>query len=161
MGALIDIYRPTYFSRLGLRYINAIQRRSLNLENRSWSELIKPSILGELALPQFEKNLETAGFQVRVKIPDGNGSFILRSGVRQVVQQGQASPELSFMLDFESLKEQRTEVKDAEHLLTGFHELAGRAFRWCIADPLRGALQPQPVASADEREPSALAGRPD
>jgi uncharacterized protein (TIGR04255 family) len=160
VAALIEIYRPAYFSLVGLRYINAIQRGILDLQGRSWSELINRAILGELALSQFEQNLESAQFQARVKIPNGNGSFILRSGVAQVVQQVQTVPELSFMLDFESLKDQRTEVQDAERLLTGFHELAGRAFRWCITDFLRDALGPRPVETGDDRNPSELARPP-
>jgi uncharacterized protein (TIGR04255 family) len=143
LGALIDVYQPSFFQRVGLRYIDAIQREALGLGNRPWSQLLRPAILGELAVPEFEKNLESVGRQIRIRMPDGTGSIFLRHGLAYV----QGRPELSYMIDFDFFNERRTEVRDAEGLLSRFHESAGRAFRWCITDSLHDALGPRAIDS--------------
>lgn len=40
LAALIQLYQPAYFTRVGLRYINAIDRAALGLEDCLWRELI-------------------------------------------------------------------------------------------------------------------------
>src|SRR5271166_868046 len=118
LTALIDEYKPSFFQRVGLRYVDAIQREALGLSNRPWSQLLRPEILGELAIPEFEQNLETVGRQIRVKMPDETGSILLRHGLAHV----QGRPGLSYMIDLDFFNERRTEVRNAESLLSRFHE---------------------------------------
>lgn len=40
-----NIYRPTYYNRVGLRYINIIDRKKLSID-ASWNQLIKSQLLG-------------------------------------------------------------------------------------------------------------------
>ena len=49
LAALIQLYQPAYFTRVGLRYINAIDRAALGLEDCLWRELIQPGYLALLA----------------------------------------------------------------------------------------------------------------
>jgi uncharacterized protein (TIGR04255 family) len=141
LQALIELYVPAFFARVGLRYIDAIDRESLELGDRAWSELLQPAILGELATPQFERNLENAGRQIRVRIPDGTGTVTLRHGYAVVI----GRPQMCYVIDFDFSKEQRVEVSDAEQILDRFNKLAGNAFRWCITPLLHGALEPVPA----------------
>ena len=46
--AFIKTYKPAYFERVGLRYLNFISRKSLNLEGTPFSELINSIYLGPL-----------------------------------------------------------------------------------------------------------------
>ena len=46
LAAFIQAYQPAYFSRVGLRYINAFRKAELGLENAQWRELIQPGYLG-------------------------------------------------------------------------------------------------------------------
>ena len=145
LAALQDIYRPSFFSRIGLRYQDAIDRTALGLEDVPWSKLLRTEILGELALPQFEENLENmASRAIRVKIPDGSGSLLMRHGLGTI----QESRHVCYTIDVDFFTEQRSEVDNAERTLNHFNELAGRAFRWCITDTLRDALGPNELASA-------------
>jgi uncharacterized protein (TIGR04255 family) len=141
LTALIELYRPAFFSRVGLRYIDAIHRESLGLANRPWSQLLRREILGELALPAVEGNVEAVGRSIRLRIPTGPGSVSLRHGLASV--QGKSG--LSYVIDFDFFVDQKTEVSDADARLARFNELAGRAFRWCISDALRDALGPAPL----------------
>ncbi|MEQ1936132.1 MAG: TIGR04255 family protein, partial [Fimbriimonadaceae bacterium] len=46
--ALIEIYKPSFYSRAGLRYMNAIDRAQLGLK-ANWSDLLSKAVLAELA----------------------------------------------------------------------------------------------------------------
>jgi uncharacterized protein (TIGR04255 family) len=139
--ALEDIYKPAFYSRIGLRYTDAINRELLNLENRPWSSLINPPLLGELVLPVFERNAEVTGRQLTIRIPDGTGKITLKHGHANV----QGKPGICYVIDFDFFRDQRTEVKDAPSALDRFNELAGNAFRWCITAELHHALDPRPI----------------
>lgn len=52
------IYKPAFYTRIGLRYIDAITRSSLNLENKDWTELIQPHILG-MVTKEYEKGIKS------------------------------------------------------------------------------------------------------
>lgn len=42
----IETYKPIFFNRIGLRYINVIERSVYNVANEEWNRLIKPEYLG-------------------------------------------------------------------------------------------------------------------
>jgi uncharacterized protein (TIGR04255 family) len=138
---LCDVYRPAFFSRLGLRYTNAIQRAKLGLSDVPWSRLLRPEILGEIALPQFEANLSTVRRMVWLKSPSGQ-SVILQHGLATI--SGSAEPVYTIDCDF--FKEEKTEVGDAEQILDELHTRARDAFRWCITDQLHESLGPTELA---------------
>ena len=49
LAAFIQIYKPAYFERVGLRYLNFISRFDLGLEGVPFDQLIAPCYLGPLA----------------------------------------------------------------------------------------------------------------
>jgi uncharacterized protein (TIGR04255 family) len=49
LSKFIPIYQPAYFERVGLRFINVISRKALDLEGVPFRELIQPAYLGLLA----------------------------------------------------------------------------------------------------------------
>ena len=142
LEALIELYRPSFFSRIGLRYQDAIVRSDLGLNQVPWSELLRRELLAELAIPQFEKNLDAvANRVVRIRNPDSTGSILLRHGLAQV----EGKQDLSYVIDWDFFTETKTEVQNAVGTLVHFNKLVGRAFRWCITERLRAALQPIPI----------------
>lgn len=141
LSALVEMYKPPFFTRLGLRYINIIRREAIGLASSSWSSLIRAEVLGELAVPSFESNVETATKQIRLKIPNHRGTVLFQHGVTIVLPQNTRA----YALDFDISKEGQIGVADAEPCLGRFHQLAGRAFRWCITPELRDALGPRPA----------------
>jgi uncharacterized protein (TIGR04255 family) len=141
LDALMDIYKPSFFNRIGLRYQNAILREVLDLAGRPWSELLGEEILGELALPQFENNLDEARRVIRVRIPSDDSGLFLQHGLGTV--EGHA--EKCYLIDLDLYTHQKIGVRDAEPILNRFHRRAGRAFRWCISRALHDALRPRPV----------------
>jgi uncharacterized protein (TIGR04255 family) len=51
LEALIRSYNPSFFSRIGLRYQNAIVPTQLGLDNEPWSEIISSNVLGWRTCP--------------------------------------------------------------------------------------------------------------
>jgi uncharacterized protein (TIGR04255 family) len=144
LDALITIYRPSFFSRIGLRYQDAICRSAIDLGDTPWSELLRKEVLGELALPVFEAGLEdTAQRALKIRIPDGSGSILWRHGLGKV----QNREELCYIIDIDLFTEGKSDVENAESILDGFNSMAGNAFRWSITPKLRDALGPVELKS--------------
>jgi uncharacterized protein (TIGR04255 family) len=154
LNTLAQLYKPSFYNRIGLRYVDAICRGEIGLSESKWSELFKPEILGELNIPLFESNLQSCGRQLSVRLPDDAGSVLLRHGLGNVPNKA----EICYLVDFDFFRDQKTEVSDAENLLNHFHESAGRAFRWCITEKLHDALGPRPIGDNGERAKTAAHG---
>lgn len=139
LAALTDIYSPVFYSRVGLRYINRIQKDALGFpSNYPWSKLIRDVIMGEAALPAFEQNIQELARRIRVRIKEPSGFVLFNHGLSSMP--GQAAP--AYMLDFDIYREGRIGPTDADRILDDYHTLAGRAFRWCIKPELSDALGP-------------------
>src|SRR5579864_3285808 len=78
-------YKPSFFTRLGLRYSNLIDRNKLGLTRVPWKDLLQPHIAAEYSSPDLEESaIEQAGHQLVVTLPQGQGKVGLRHGtVRQ------------------------------------------------------------------------------
>lgn len=139
LSALVEIYKPSFFSRIGLRYRDAIDRSKIGLAEEPWSALLRSEVLGELAIPEFESNLEEAKRIIRVRLTDGPGSVLLQHGLGLV----EGSNQPAYVIDFDFFTEEKTGVQDAGPILNNFNNLAGRAFRWSISPKLHAALGPR------------------
>jgi uncharacterized protein (TIGR04255 family) len=134
-----QVYAPAFFTRIGLQYQDVIFRPELALADRKWSELIRPEIFCGVGLPAFQDNIEAINRSLRLKLPDDLGSVTFQDGLVQVLGKSGTG----YLLDFDFFKEGTVEVDHVEPIIDEFNVLAGRAFRWCILDPLRAALGPR------------------
>ena len=69
LAAFIETYHPSWFTRVGLRYVNAFRREALGLDGMLWKELITPGFLGLMGEEDaqetaFLKHELSATFQV-------------------------------------------------------------------------------------------------
>ena len=55
LAEFIRIYKPAYFERVGLRYVNIISREKLSLRDSAWTELIAPAYLGAMKSKKWRK----------------------------------------------------------------------------------------------------------
>jgi len=140
-AGLNELYRPAFFSRVGLRYVDVIQRSKLELKDRPWSELLKPHIAGEFAVPELSGQIEHGARQLRVKLA-GEGSVMIRHGI--AIEQ--STNEQCFIIDSDFFVERRLEPQHALGLLNDFNRKSGHLFRWCIQDALHRAMEPTDVA---------------
>lgn len=140
LSALQDLYSPPFFTRVGLRYRDIIQRSKLGLSEMNWSTLLKPHILAEIAQDGFETRTEEALRNVLLKLPDQGAKVRLQHGFAEV----EGSPEQVYLIDCDFFVE-RTEAANVDSALQYFHGNAARFFRWCITDSLHQAMAPLPV----------------
>ncbi len=144
-------YQPNFYTRIGLRYQNLIQREEIGLdEDVHWSELLQPHIAGELGREELRGRVHGRVGELFVRLRAGDGieegegrnSFLkLRHGLVPVG--GKKEP--AYLIDIDVFFEGRTDTPNVFDKLEGFNDRAARAFRWCISDVLHNSLEPEPV----------------
>ena len=138
VNAVIEIYQPPFFSRIGLRYQNLVLRSALGLSGVPWRELIQSHVAGELASSVEEAAVEGITTAVQFRF-DGGAKLVLRHGLVQAVGSG----EDGYVLDADFFTEDRTEVTHAIERLEDFNREARRLLRWCITERLHHAMGPR------------------
>ncbi len=140
-SALEDEYRPSFYSRVGLRYKNAINRRQLGLEGVEWGELLKQEFVGTMLasaeLRQAVRRIETLAL---IRIGEVPGGFVtLRHGLVEGSQEGEVE---KYFIDADFYTEDREATNDVPATTEQFNQLARRLFRGAITDRLHDALRP-------------------
>ena len=146
LAAFIRVYEPAALRRVGLRYINFISRRALELDDTPWRELIEPGYLGLMGDEDVRENaFSRHELQATVNV-SGGAKANIKCGpavVRKVLRNGQQSnPEQGFMLDLDLFMDGETPLKQAVPALNVVHLNAGSLFRGAITDTLHEALEP-------------------
>jgi len=142
LSALSDIYAPRFFTRVGLRYRDIVQRSKLGLSHARWSTLLRRHVLGELGEPDIERRALEALRNLLLSLPERDAKVRLQHGFAEI----EGSSEQSYLIDCDFFVD-RTEVKHADDTLEYLHRNAASYFRWCITDTLHQAMEPRPVSS--------------
>ena len=142
LAAFIQTYNPAYFERVGLRYVNFISRKMLNLEGTPFKELITPAYLGPLSDDEIFEGTTTrccvdAEFGIhggcRVKLHAGPG----------MVKRGQSQDnETKFIFDMDLYMPGNVPVNYSAGALQTIHSQAWPIFRGAITEKLHEALDP-------------------
>jgi uncharacterized protein (TIGR04255 family) len=140
MTALETRYKPSFYQRVGLRYVDTIKRSEIDMEGTPWKELLNESVIGALANEQFEFSAEEATHTMRLRASDG-GQLNFRYGLAKVRQ----TQEVAYRLDFDFFREEKVEISNAKPTIDGLNAMVGRAFRWCIKPVLHDALGPKRI----------------
>lgn len=142
LAAFIQIYKPAFFERVGLRYINFISRKSLELDSVPFRELITASYLGLLA----EEDISETGIgrcSVDTELPIRGGCRVkIHAGPGIVRGRNQQDTELKFVLDLDLFMPGKVPVNFAAGALHTLHSQAWPIFRGAITDKLHDALDP-------------------
>ncbi|PVV83533.1 TIGR04255 family protein [Dehalogenimonas alkenigignens] len=140
--ALRDVFKPSVYTRLGLRYKDMITRTKLGLGSTSWSELIQGPILGLLGDRNVEPYIDKSVNKVTIKIPDIPGATIqLTSGTANVLEGG----EQVFYIDADFSIKDLEEFNAVGNYLSQFNTIAGRLFRASIRPKLHSAMEPTSI----------------
>lgn len=144
LKALIEVYNPSFCTRVGLRYQDLIQRSKFGLGTSTpWSGLLRPHIAGILAPGELTGAIEEHQSQTLIKLPAHGGKVRMRHGIVQTVD----TKEECFLIDSDFFTQERKEFTDVDGILGYFNRQSGRLFRWCIEDRLHQAMEPSPVVS--------------
>ena len=107
------------FTRIGLRYINAVPYEQANIAN--WVNL---ALVSPLALGLFGQPAEYSG---RVAATEEGGGYLLQHGIGKHNQTGQ----YQYLLDFDFWRED-VPFSDLSAALGALHEMEFRFFHWSL-----------------------------
>lgn len=139
------IYKPSYYSRVGIRYKDLIRRSQLGLQDKDWSELIEKRIASELHDNDFSQSIQAIFKNLLLETDYGRVNFH-HGLVNAQDQNNQANSEIAYLLDADFFTEEKMENKDdAWKRIDQFNKSAGDLFRWSITDILHNAMRPQPI----------------
>lgn len=138
LKALAEIYRPAFFTRIGLRYQDVIRRSEVGLTGVGWWELLQPHALGELAFSEVRERVDEISHTAMIGLPEYDAKLRLQHGFAQV----EGSSEEGYLIDGDFFAN-RTDLGREHDTINYFHDNAFRLFRWCITDRLHRALEPR------------------
>ena len=143
LAAFIRTYKPAYFERVGLRYLNFISRNSLDLNGIPFSQLLSPSYLGPLALESVsEPSVSRCSVDTEMAIR-GGCRVKLHAGPGLVKRNGQSDQEVKFIFDQDLYMPGQVPVNHSAGALQTLHSQAFAIFRGAITETLHDALEPQ------------------
>ncbi len=143
LAAFIQIYKPGYFERIGLRYVNFISRRALELEGTPFRDLIAGRYLGILADEELtESNAARSTVDADVAIR-GGCRVKLHAGPGQVRRGNQTDGEVKFIFDQDLFMPGKVAPNLSAPALQTLHSQAYAIFRDAITDDLHEAMEPE------------------
>lgn len=144
LAEFIEIYHPAFFERIGLRYVNAVSRQRLHLEESDWSDLIQPAWLGVMAEPDVdEKSLSKCAVDVEMNLEESCRAKI-HAGLG-LLGDGKKDPEVKFILDNDLSTSGSIQMSQVPGWLQTLHTYADRIFRGAITSELHTAMGPEPI----------------
>lgn len=136
VNAFEAVYHPAFYSRIGLRYEDAITKSSLGLESKKWSDLIKPHILG--VMNDYDED-GTQSFMSAAEFDNGNNTRIKTHF--ELVHVNGAS-EISFLIDCDYFCLVRTSTDEMLSVADSLHTKSTNFIRNAITDELHEAMNP-------------------
>jgi uncharacterized protein (TIGR04255 family) len=137
-----EIYKPSFYSRIGLRYQDLIIRSSLDLTGEDWAALIPHYIAPELHLPEVADAIIASTKTLVMKI--GAGQVAFRHGLVEARDPEQNLIESAYLLDADFFSEERIAVgSHVWELFDEYNQSARQLFRWSITDRLHLAMEPE------------------
>ncbi len=137
--ALMEIYSPSSFSRVGLRYIDIIKRSKLGIEDVSWGELLNPYVSGILSIPEISDSVMT--FENVYTVSLGTDNDVVRIVMKFV--KDVENDETCFMIDSDFFFTGKIASDKIFEKLDYFNANASRLIRWAISSRLHDAMKPE------------------
>ena len=146
LAQFIRIYQPSFFERIGLRYVNIFSRKALDLEGEPWRELISTPYLGILSEEDVEES-RTQKCSVDVELSlDSTCKAKIHAGpglVKKNVPNAPQDPEIKFILDMDLYMGGQIDPRMAAGGLETLHGHSTALFQGAITDKLHSALEPR------------------
>ena len=143
LAAFIQLYKPAYFERVGLRYVNFFSRQALELEDVPYSQLFSPCYLGLLSEDDvMEQAVSRSGLDTELNLRAGCKAKI-HAGPGKIQRNGKMDPEVKFIFDQDLFMPGQVPVNLSAGALQTLHAQAWSIFRGAITDQLHEALDPK------------------
>jgi uncharacterized protein (TIGR04255 family) len=140
LTAFHQTYRLPIFTRVGLRYVDVINRENLGLADRAWKELLQPHIAGDFLGSSFSEDAFLAKTTVVTMQLTDSDQLLFRHGLVTQTE----TKKIAYLIDSDFYnEEQRNAELDATLAVANrLHTNSGRLFKWCISDVLHSAMEP-------------------
>ncbi len=145
LAAFIRLYKPAYFERVGLRYVNFFSRRALGLEGVPFGQMFAPCYLGPMAEEDVsEPSCSRCSVDTEMAIR-GGCRVKLHAGPGMVKRSGQQDQEVKFIFDQDLFMPGQVPVNLSAGALQTLHSQAYSIFRGAITDTTHDAMNPEPM----------------
>jgi len=147
LSALLDVYHPSFYERVGLRYVDVFKRSALNLNDMAWTELIRPFVLGFMSNPNIINDVKNQSITVEIDI--GNGAIAQINAAKGFVSDANfgfpiSGSEESFIVDSD-LYMMRKNISELDKSLNYLHDYSTKLIRSIITDKLHIAMEPDEI----------------
>lgn len=132
-----EIYKPNFYIREGLRYVDLFIREDLGLKGTPWTKLIKPHLLGMMTT---EHEAGTKAYTSQIEYETGLKG-ILSTAHFELVHVNDKS-ELAFLIDCDYYKIDITKLEEMKNVAEDLHNASSNFIRSSISDELRQAMGP-------------------
>jgi uncharacterized protein (TIGR04255 family) len=140
LKALLTVYGPAYFDRIGLRFVDFLVPAHFGLEGTPWHKLVSMSLAGILADETVSSHTREFSGESQIELPEKRGKVTLRFGLAD----NNNTKERGFLIDSDFFTTEHQDTNAIQDTLDYFHNSAGRLFRWAISDVVHTALGPTP-----------------
>ncbi|MGK7879513.1 MAG: TIGR04255 family protein [Crocosphaera sp.] len=138
------IYKPSFYTRIGLRYQDLIVPSKLKIDDVCWSDLISKTICAEIYDPVLGSSIHGIIKNLTLEIEYGKVNF--KHGLVMVKDTEKSDEEMAYLLDSDFYTENKIEGNEnVWKILKHFNKSARNLFRWSITDFLHKAMEPKPV----------------
>ena len=145
LAAFIRLYKPAFFQRVGLRYVNIVSRNLLGLEDVPWAELIAPAYTGPMQEPDAsEEQFLTCGCDLQLKL-DSSCQAKIHAGpgrIKSAVPGAPQDSEVKFIFDMDLSMGGNVPCTLSAGALETLHAHSTRIFEGAVTDRLRQAMDP-------------------
>ena len=141
LKSLKVVYSPPYFTRVGLRYRNVIDRKRIGLQNVEWRDLIEPFVLAQLAQSETMENVLEQQGKTLLQLNDSGDMVRMEYG--QVTEKDGDPSNKLYLLDHDFYTNSEMETKDVIGRLDDYNSHNRRLFRWCIRERLHEGMGPE------------------
>lgn len=145
LAAFIRCYKPAYFERVGLRYLNFFSRTALGLEDVPFTQLISPCYLGPISEEDVVENAVTRSSVDTEMALRGGCRVKLHAGPGLVKRGTQQDPEVKFIFDQDLYMPGQVPVNHSAGALQTLHHQAYSIFRGAISQQLHRAMEPESI----------------
>ena len=137
--ALLEVYKPKHFTRIGLRYRDLIKREDLGLEATPWSDLLKPYILGILMDGNVSDNVINVLHNTEIRLEDSESSVRIINGLIEDAESGK----IGYLIDSDFFTTEKIDTVKAIDRLDYFNQRGSRLMQWAITSKLHEAMEPE------------------
>lgn len=138
-ATLEETYSPAFYSRIGLRYQDVIDKELVGVSDQGWDALLNPDFAGLLGTEDISvrDGVREIASNALIELDSVQGGCVrLQHGLAR----SSDDPKLVYLIDADYFTATRHERGDLFATVDHFNREAGNLFRWAISPLLHDAL---------------------